>query len=337
MSKPIDPKELSQMAFGLYPHLFPGGEDTVDTESIAKRIQRIRQGWLPESEFFAFASWLGCCAAIHRIDQTPMLVPERDENLRAPDFLIFVRYKGQVIPLLVEVKTSEEPKLEWSEKYLFSLKRFAEILGLPLLLAWKWNNIWILLDHSHFQKKVTAYHLDFETAIQENLLGVLFDHWLIRLQDNVSFVMDAELLDYEHKSEYKIVPQGQYTLKMKGAGLRAGEEHFAINEVSPEIFFLMMSAGDDDELKLVSETAVELIYRPRENYDVQLLDLLFTLFYLRSKDEDRIPWDQIILEGPLKFTAQEFRDSFKKKESSKFIRSILQQIPNTMPAYLSEA
>jgi Holliday junction resolvase len=167
----LDPKTLAKIAFALYPSVFPGGEGSVDSESLSTRLNDIRKGFLPENELFAILSWLGNCAAIHRIDQTPMPVKDTSD-FRAPDFLVFAKHNGRIVPLLIECKAPTNNKLKWSESYLNSLKYFASVLKLPLLVAWKFNNMWLVVDSSHFQRKVTGYHLDYETAIKENLMSL---------------------------------------------------------------------------------------------------------------------------------------------------------------------
>ena len=174
----MTPEEISQLAFLLYPHIIRSKPDTNSTESLAQRIKGLQEGLQSEDEFAATVAWLGNCAAIHRIDKTPMPVPVPTETMRAPDFIAFPVICGRPLPVLIEVKSHNGDHLDWSEKYLNSLRKFAECLNLPLLVAWKCGALWILVDHTHFEKNVTAYRLQLKTAIIQDLYCVLFRNLL---------------------------------------------------------------------------------------------------------------------------------------------------------------
>lgn len=123
-------------------------------EALAERVESLKKGLLPEDEFAATVIWLGDCAAIHRIDQTPMPLQIKPNELRAPDFLAFPIVNGGPTPVLIEVKSVHDTAIDWSEKYLHSLRTFADLLNLPLLVAWKRGDIWTLVDYRHFEKRL---------------------------------------------------------------------------------------------------------------------------------------------------------------------------------------
>ena len=100
-------------------------------ESLAERIETIQRGLMPEDEFAATVSWLGNSAGIYHIDQTPMPLLAPTEEVRPPDFSAFPVIAGKPIPVLIEVKSQQEKRLHWSERYLTSLRKFAECVGLP--------------------------------------------------------------------------------------------------------------------------------------------------------------------------------------------------------------
>jgi hypothetical protein len=331
VTDPLDPKELEKIAFGLYPHLYPGGEQTVDSESLNERVQRIRRGLLPENEFFAIVSWLGKCAGIHRIDQTPMPVKDNPLNLRAPDFIAFPVYKGKIVPVLIEVKTDD--KLVWSESYYNSLKGFAELLNLPLLVAWKTEFMWLLVDHSHFQKKVTAYHLEWQTAVKENLLSLLFGNIFIDYNDDVSLVIECEILDPIPPPDWDLLPEGPHHLQIKQAGIYIGDKKLNKEDIPAECYTLVFAIATNTEVKKVSDNIIKITHRPDPG-GIQLVNLfLFTLFF-QYDNEEAIEWDQVLRQGPFSTSGQEFRVGFRKPEAEKFINYLIQQAPVTMPHYL---
>src|SRR5207247_487882 len=115
-------------AFLLYPHIATA-PDGVSSEALAERVKTIQKGLLPEDEFAATVCWLGNCAGIHRIDQSVMPLLASMPKMRAPDFVAFPVVLGRPLPVLVEVKSHDDKHLDWTEKYLISLKRFAEFLN----------------------------------------------------------------------------------------------------------------------------------------------------------------------------------------------------------------
>jgi len=111
--------------------------------------------------------------------------------------------------VLIELKTSTDEELVWSESYVASFRHFADLLHLRLLIAWKRNDIWALADTRHFQKRQTAYHLSFETALRENLMHVLFGNVIVVLKEDFQFIVEATVA--EPIPTAGLIPEGWYT------------------------------------------------------------------------------------------------------------------------------
>src|SRR5579872_7435393 len=190
----MTPEEISRLAFLLYPHIVRGEADSSSAESLAARLKAVEAGLLPEDEFAATVCWLGNCAGLHRIDQTPIPFSNLAEEMQAPDFLAFPIVDGRPFPVLIEVKSRHDRRLNWSEKYLNALRRFAECVKLPLLVAWKCGALWLVVDHRHFEKNVTAYRLPLEKALVEDLYCVLFRNLRIQMNPKLELVLDSEIL-----------------------------------------------------------------------------------------------------------------------------------------------
>lgn len=332
MPNELDPKTLARLAFQLYPSIFTGGEGSVDVESLLTRIHAIRRGLLPEHEFFAILSWLGQCATIHRLDQTPLPI-ENSANLRAPDFLVFANYEGRVVPMLIECKATADNKLEWSEKYLNSLKDFASVLNLPLLLAWKWNNMWLVVDSSHFEKKVTGFHLDYDVALKENLMSLLFGNRWIKVNDEASFRIDAKVIDATLDPSEKLFDEGEYTFQIESAGFYVGQK--LIDTVSGRCSEVLFSTFVENEVQKLEGTRARIIYRPIEGSTaVQLYDLLLIDLYIKSSGEDEIVWPEALVKGPFDSSGEIFRNALSEAGTSQFIDMVLKQVPATVPEYL---
>lgn len=119
----------------------------------------------PENEFALILSWLGRCRLVHKLGQEQLPL-NSIHAFRVPDFFAAFEYEEKVIPVLVEVKTSDLDTLSLNGKYL----AYAELLGLPMLVAWKHASFWTLFDMRCARLAEVNYKIEFGTAMKENLL-----------------------------------------------------------------------------------------------------------------------------------------------------------------------
>lgn len=328
----MDPERLKRIAYALHPFLYKGGFGAVETDKIEERIGRIRMGLVPEQEFRAIATWLGNCIGIYGLDQTPMPVVTGAvlEKLEVPDFLAFVKYEGKILPVLIEVKSSEEKKLVWPEKYLTSLNKFAELLGLPLLVAWKWKIGWTLVDVAHFERKVTAYHLTIEKALEENLMALLMNEALYLLEEDVAFVWEAEILDCPVRQD-ELIPPGEHQFLFKGAFFSQGEKR--LDEIPNGFAGLFFTCTDENEVRKVGGNVIQVICKPRSQTTPSLTSVLLGDMYLRSEGGD-IDWDKELLVGTLPESGTYYRKVLDDGIKQGLVRYVMNQVPKTMPAFL---
>ena len=86
--------------------------------------------------------------------------------------------------MLIEVKKTSKTSLSRRPDYFEGLRRYGQVLGLPVLLAWKITppGIWALVDLDQFQLARTNYRLTLEMALRDNLLGVLAGDFAVAFQ-----------------------------------------------------------------------------------------------------------------------------------------------------------
>ena len=115
------------------------------SKSLIERIKRLELGIPAEDEIAFILSWLGKCILIHKLDQQ-QYPPESFGKFQVPDlFACFVKDDVRV-HVLIEVKVSTKKKLSWKESYLKKLKDYLALVSLPILLAWKFYRLWLLVD-----------------------------------------------------------------------------------------------------------------------------------------------------------------------------------------------
>jgi Holliday junction resolvase len=143
-----------------------------DPAAIADRVQRLDIGLPVEDEFAVLCSWLGKCELLHKLDQHQMPIISR-EKFQVPDIL--ARFSTQVNgrPVLIEVKKKSSNTLSFKPGYLQRLQSYADLVGMPLLVAWKFHSLWILFEPKHLKKAEINFNISFSDALKENLLGVL--------------------------------------------------------------------------------------------------------------------------------------------------------------------
>jgi hypothetical protein len=116
---------------------------STDPKAVAERVRRLQVGLPAEDEFSVLLTWLGRCRLVHKLDQL-----QRPSDSRArwfvPDLLAVFDYHGKDLPVLIEVKTTpfDNNTLSWPVAYRERLVRYADMLKMPLLVAWRFGTIW---------------------------------------------------------------------------------------------------------------------------------------------------------------------------------------------------
>ena len=329
----MTPDEISQLAFLLYPDVVKSKPDAVLTESLAQRIRRLQDGLEPEDEFAATVAWLGNCAAIHRLDQTPIPLPVLGEKMRAPDFIAFPMVCGKAFPVLVEVKSHHGAYLGWSESYLNSLRAFSDCTRLPLLVAWKCGALWFLVDHSHFKKNVTAYRLELATAVVEDLYCVLFRNLRIQMHPELEFILDMEIIDEMPGNKDTLLPDGTIGMKIAHAGYyRSGKE---IKDYDHKFSWLAFSTPDEAELRRTGKQTCQQIFRPLADEGFELSNVLTTRLSIQRGDEP-IDWHSVLRQGEFGSSGRKFRALLQGAIDKGFVRYVFDIIPRTWPSFLPD-
>ena len=145
---------------------------STDSASLVNRVKRLSLGIPAEDEFAFLLSWLGKCSIVHRLDQS-QYPPISRESFQVPDLFACFETKTGLKSVLIEVKVSSKDKLSWKADYLSRLKKYSSLMGLPLLIAWKFHNMWILVDLNNFKLARSNYHLTLNDAMRNNLMSFL--------------------------------------------------------------------------------------------------------------------------------------------------------------------
>ena len=327
----MDRGDIARLAFLLYPHITKTALDADTAESLAGKIQNLHRGLSPEDEFAAKVCWLGNCAGINRIDQTPMAVVEIQGKIRAPDFIALPVVNGAPRPVLVEVKSHHDLKLDFSEAYLASLRRFAELVELPLLVAWRCGGLWALFDHREVKQNVTGYRITLEDAMRQDLSCALFRDLRIQMNPDLELVMEMDLLDEVTGDTGEVIPEGMYSFKIRGGGFyNAGVQ---IPEYAPEHFSLFLASPDETELRRTGKQTFQQIFRPANEHGFNLSNVLVAQLSMMTREDADIDWHRTVTK-PFPSSGAELRKSLQSAIDIGFVRYVMDIIPNDWPDFL---
>jgi len=324
-------KKLTDYAFPMLRDFYSVAGDDVnnlDPTDLMEKIKRVHKGLSAEHEFAAIAAWLGKCSLLTQLDD----VLHSSGAYGVPDFLVVANHEGREIPLLVEVKSYDDDKLTWSASYLESLKAFASLLNLPLLLAWKRGRLWVLVEVSHFAKKVTAYHLTFEDALKNSLMGTLFGNVWIQFTEEFRLELSMRIQD-DIDFTVEVLPEGAYTFLIEDAGLWGNKGRLNADQ-SKDLWWFLVTAASETSFDRVHDVATHR-FLAESNSMFNLSDVLLARLFWASGDEETIDWLAEIRKG-LPGLASDLHATLRRALDVGAVRYVFHQVPQEFPEFLKQ-
>ena len=324
------PKDPAPHVFSILRDIYKVPDEhltNLDLPAYIERIRGIHQSLSAEHEFAAIASWLGNPRLIIHSDE----VLATDSSLRVPDFLVVARKGDRDIPFLVEVKNEKEDSIKWSEKYLASLRGFAKLLNLPLLVAWKKHGIWLLCDSELFQKKNTAYHLSFDTAVKNNLMATLFGNLFIVVNEGFRMEIKYELLDVE-KDSPDIVSEGEHEAIIVEAGLYTAKGKLP-SDLAKSLFPIFLLKATDDSVVERDGRFLRQIFPTDSETMFNASDILFMTLSWSKQSGDSVNWLLALRNGEV-VPVQNLRTILNRGIEGGAIQYVFEQRPQRMPSFL---
>lgn len=144
-----------------------------DAKCIAERVNRLNIGLPLEDEFSIICGWLGKCDLVHKLDQQQYPNTSKD-TFQVPDLIANFNVRGVgSTSVLIEVKSCEKNVLSLRPDYVFKLRAYGQLLGLPVLIAWRKYGVWSLVDLDAFSKANKNFNLNFSDALRNSLMSKL--------------------------------------------------------------------------------------------------------------------------------------------------------------------
>ena len=300
--------------------------DGLDSAALTERIRRIHKGFSAEYEFAAIASWLGMCSLVSQIDD----VLHTSRIYRAPDFLIVARRDGREVPFLVEVKSTDDDALEWTANYMESLRAFAALMHLPLLVAWKRGRLWTLSDSQLFSVKLTAYHLPFDLAIQNSLMSMLFGNVWIKFSEEFRLELTLRIQDQvDYTAE--VLPEGTYDVIIEDASTWGSKGRLTAAQ-SKELWWFLATAASETSFDRVHDVATQRFAADAES-TFNLSDVLLAQLFWDKGEEQNIDWLVEIRKG-LPSSGIDLHEILRHALDVGAVRYVFEQVPQLIPDFL---
>ncbi len=307
-------------------------------KEIEAKVKQLQRGLPKEDQFAALCLWMGNCSLIHKLEQEqfPSLSKEK---YQVPDFIAVLNVSGKDIPVLVEVKKTKDIKIKsFSSAYHGKITNYANLLQLPLLIAWHIEsfNLWCFFDIRQMQKKRTAFHIDFNTAMNNNLLGVLFDDVIFRLKPGNKILIRVRK---EHGSEMRDSSTGELK-RFSGIVeeirfVSAKNQDVVLHSKLGKLFELLFHLVDNDQTDEEDKEYVTLtFYTTNEDnrFTHQLLSAI--AFEANVSSYKSSNWLEVIKKNRFGMDFKEVQSALSEGVKKGVVTMIVRQNPAIRPKFL---
>lgn len=307
------------------------GNSIEDEQAFIDRLRHVEYGLNAETECSVILAWLGNCSLVHKMS----IEGHIPQDMKIPDLFAVFEKNGQILKTFVEVKSTEDLKLRWTDEYHSKLQNYCNIMGHPLLLSWKVRPFgqWILVDPST-PGLVKDERIDFCDAITQNLMGLVAGDFTVTPKPGIGIHFNGQIMKKKKISK----TQSNVTIKISGCFWGDSKRNTLGNLSQSEIALIMMLANN--QYYLEKEETVTWGYitpdiHSKEQTNVSAQDLLRFLVGFSKKDNERIAWRNVLQE--LKDTIS--RDDLLTELSNNIgstVQYIFHQNPKTESSILNE-
>lgn len=306
---------------------------SADAERLAEQLRRLHIGLPREDEFAVVCSWLGRCALVHKLDQVHA-PNDSAERFQIPDLLAVFERDGKKIPTLIEVKSSNKRRLSFRADYFERLKRYGDVLNLPVLIAWKHHGIWSLFEIDHMCVAERNFNISLSKALSESLLGVLAGdftytlplgtglHLRFRKDEMISKTLECD----EVHEEWKMTLDDVYYTD------RSGKERRDLDPAIQALFYV-------NALKERQEHTPTHIYwhftvQDDENKFAHMALVALLNWYTNSGDS--LNWREVVGRQTPVPAVGNFAETIERALHEGIVRYIFHVQPQTSPAFIDD-
>ncbi len=302
-----------------------------DARRIADKVRQLDRGLPAEDEFMAVCAWLGQTRLIHKLDQHQS-PPASRETYQVPDLLADFQSSG---PVLIEVKVKRSQTLSFTPEYLGRLNAYADLLGKPLLIAWKFYSVWMLFEVRHLRKARKNFNVRFDQAMRQNLLGVLAGDVSYKIAPGAGIVLEClkeELLETETSGD---TTTEQWRMRIDRVRFTAsgGQPRDDIHEDVATLF----TTWDLEERQTFTPTHIHIAFQAGEEGMMFGHMALVQLIAWRQQPGEQINWRHAIRRDKVVSSITNFTAALDRALEQDVVTLILHQQPAEVPPFLRPA
>jgi len=307
-------------------------------EDIADKVRQLERGLPAEDQFAALCVWMGKCSLIHKLEQEQFPNLSREEY-QVPDFLAVFDLSTKKVPTLIEVKKTNDIRLApFGSKYYSKLTNYATLMKLPLLIAWYIErlNLWCLFDIERMQRKRSAFHIDFHTATNNSLLGVIFDDVIFRIRPGLKAQFNVRK---EPGSEIRDPTTGELRefsgILEEIAWLNSSDKRINTTPSLGRLLELLFYVVDNDANDNENEKNVTLTFYTTKEENLFAHQLLGVMAFGTAILRDATPsWIEVLKSDGFQMDYQSVREALSTGIKEGAISIILKQNPVVRSGFL---
>jgi hypothetical protein len=292
-----------------------------------------------EDEFTALAVWMGKCSLIHKLEQGQFPALSR-QNYQVPDLFAVFDFDGRNTPVLIEVKKTSDIKLPpFTNTYYRKLMNYANSSKLPLLIAWYIERVdlWCLFELERMEKKRTAFHIDFQTAMNNSLLGALVGDVIITLEkgSGVAFRIKKQLGTEQRDANTGKLQEFTGILEQI-IWFNSRSKEVASNSVLSKFLELILYIVENDVTESEDENYVTLTYHTTKEENLFTHQLLGVMALgIAVFRDDKPSWLDVIKRNAFHMDYESVRAAASTGIKEGVVRRIIRQNPAIRPKWLN--
>lgn len=299
-----------------------------DGNTIADQVLRLEKGLAAEDEVSLLFCWLGRCKLTHKLDQ--LVAPPASRSVfLVPDLLVVFEHEGKEIPVLIEVKTCSGQSLSWRPDYIERLQRYSELIGLPLLVACKWENSplrWTLSEAGCFQQNgSTNYKLSNEDAIISNLMFALAGNFALVFREGITWHTQLKRLTPPRPIARK---RNSFSITVRFEGDDFYTDASGARIEAPDSRLWTFFMGQPEPFSEEGDTINLRFVTPKDTF--QSADRVFERIISPGKKPPY--WRELLCKYGIPYHASSIREV--AAERSDIVEKMLIMNPRKMPAFL---
>ena len=295
---------------------------------IVSKVKQLDLGLPAEDEFTAVCSWLGKAQLVHKLDQHQAPLTSRG-IYQVPDLLALFDNMG---PVLIEVKAKKKQTLSFTPDYLNRLQSYADLVSMPLLIAWKHHGVWTLFEAQRLTKTLKNFNITLNDAMRDNLLGIIAGDLAYKIAPGAGIrlrIKKDELLAVEENGG---TVTEQWQMRVDEVGFTTANGQHA-KDLDPDVTTLF-TTWDLDERQTHSDTHIEFqLVAGEEGMMFGHMALVHLLNWTMPKDA-AINWRHVIRRDTVVSNMTHFRKALERGLEQKVVHLILHVQPHIWPDFV---